>query len=294
MNEAANSPVARLPVDPTIALIRGRTNAWRREGVSSALVTTMGALHEGHVSLVRAARERAERVVVSIFVNPTQFAPNEDFDTYPRDDESDLAKLAELSVDAVFMPAVAEMYPSNAATAVSVAGPALGLETDSRPHFFQGVATVVAKLFLAVGADFALFGEKDYQQLLVVRRMATDLAIPITVVGCPTVREADGLALSSRNSYLSPEEQRTAPRLYRTLQDTADAIQAGGAIAEALADGHVNLTAAGFKVDYIALRNAETLAEVIDPHTEPMRLLAAAHLGKTRLIDNIAVDRAVR
>ncbi|MCP4386598.1 MAG: pantoate--beta-alanine ligase [Hyphomicrobiales bacterium] len=290
MIDPPDLPVTSVPVDSTVALIRGRTNAWRRRDETTALVTTMGALHEGHLSLVSAAREKAERVVVSVFVNPTQFAPNEDFDAYPRDNASDLSKLASLNVDTVFMPTVAEMYSPNAATTVSVSGPALGLETDFRPHFFRGVATVVAKLFLAVAADFALFGEKDYQQLLVVRRMATDLAIPITVLGCPTVREPDGLALSSRNSYLSQDERQTAPHLYRTLQNTADAIRSRRDVSDALTAGYTALATSGFKVDYLALRNADTLAEVTDISREPLRLLVAAHLGTTRLIDNIAVE----
>jgi pantoate--beta-alanine ligase len=228
-------------------------------------------------------------VIVSIFVNPTQFAPTEDFGSYPRGEASDLEKLAPLGVDAVFAPTVPEMYPEGFATRITVEGPALGLESDFRPHFFGGVATVVAKLFIACAPDIAIFGEKDYQQLLVVRRMAADLGLPVTVIGHATVRAADGLALSSRNAYLSPGERATAPRLHAALQSAAAAIRAGAPAAAAIAAARAAIEAAGFTVDYVALRNAETLAEVSDVNSEPLRLLAAAHLGKTRLIDNIAV-----
>ena len=210
-----------LPVDRTVAALRARVAAWRAAGDAVALVPTMGALHEGHLALARAAAERAKRVVVSIFVNPAQFAPNEDFSTYPRDEAADMAKLASVGVDAVFAPDVAEMYPPGFATSITVAGPALGLESDFRPHFFGGVATIVAKLLLSCLPDAALFGEKDYQQLIVVRRMVADLAIPTEIVGLPTIREPDGLALSSRNAYLSPAERKLAPRLFAILNETA-------------------------------------------------------------------------
>lgn len=272
-----------------VAAMQRQSAVWRAAGNRVALVPTMGALHEGHLDLARAAREAADRVIVSIFVNPTQFAPTEDFAAYPRGEASDLAKLAPLDIDAVFAPPVAEMYPDGFATRVAVDGPALGLESDARPHFFGGVATVVAKLFIACTPDVALFGEKDYQQLLVVRRMATDLGLPVTVIGHPTVRAADGLALSSRNAYLSPEERAAAPRLHAALQAAAAAIRAGTPAAAAVAAARTAIVAAGFTVDYVALRNAETLAEVADPRAEPLRLLAAACLGKTRLIDNIAI-----
>jgi len=265
-----------------------RSAAWRAEGLRSALVPTMGALHEGHLDLVRRARGSADRVVVSIFVNPTQFAPGEDFAAYPRDEDADLGKLDALGVEAVFAPTVPEMYPEGHATRITVEGPALGLESDARPHFFGGVATVVAKLFIACAPDVAVFGEKDYQQLAVVRRMATDLGLPVAIIGHPTVRAADGLALSSRNAYLSDQERAAAPALHAALQAAAAAIRAGTGPAEALAAARDALTKAGFSVDYVALRNADTLAEVAEPRAEPLRLLAAARLGRTRLIDNIA------
>jgi len=273
----------------TVSELRRLVAGWRRSGASVALVTTMGALHAGHIALVHDARRRAARTIVSIFVNPTQFGPNEDFARYPRDEASDVDKLAEAGVDVVFAPAGAEIYPPGFATIVVVAGPADGLESDSRPHFFKGVATVVAKLLLSCLPDCAIFGEKDYQQLVVIRRMAADLALPVEIVGYPTVREADGLALSSRNAYLSPAERQAAPRLYRALTAAAVQIHRGEAPDEAIAASAQSLAEAGFRVDYLALRNAESLAPVADPGGEPLRLLVAAWLGKTRLIDNIAV-----
>jgi pantoate--beta-alanine ligase len=274
-------------VDRTVAEIRARVAIWQGASEKVALVPTMGALHEGHLALIRAAKRNADRTIVSIFVNPTQFGPNEDFGTYPRNEGADLADLAELGVDVVFAPSVDEMYPEGFATAINVAGPSEGLETEFRPHFFGGVATVVAKLLLACAPDSAIFGEKDYQQLLVIRRMVADLGIPVEVVGWPTVREADGLALSSRNAYLSPEEREIAPALHKALVRAAAAIRAGAPVHRVLSAASNDLRTAGFKVDYFALRNAETLAAVNDPKKEPLRLLAAAWLGKTRLIDNI-------
>ena len=271
----------------TVTDLRRLVGAWRRAGDTVALVPTMGALHAGHLALVEEAHRRAGRVIVSIFVNPTQFAPTEDFAAYPRDESADLAQLAGPGVDAVFAPSTAEMYPAGFATAVEVKGPAEGLETDFRPHFFRGVATVVSKLLIASLPDVAVFGEKDYQQLLVVRRMAADLGLPVEIAGLPTIREADGLALSSRNAYLSAEERKTAPLLHRTLQAAATAIHGGAAPEVALDRAGSALGAAGFVVDYVALRNAATLAPVVDPAAEPLRLLAAARLGRTRLIDNI-------
>lgn len=273
----------------TVAGMQRVSAAWRADGQRIALVPTMGALHEGHLDLVRAAGAAAGRVIVSIFVNPTQFAPSEDFAAYPRDEAADLVKLDALGVDAVFAPTVADMYPDGYATRIVVEGPARGLESDARPHFFGGVATVVAKLFIACAPDIAVFGEKDYQQLLVVRRMTADLGLPVTVVGFPTVRADDGLALSSRNAYLSPEKRTMAPRLHAALRSAAAAIRAGTPAVDALAVARSDLEAAGFTVDYVALRNAETLGEASDALGEPLRLLAAARLGKTRLIDNIAV-----
>jgi len=248
----------------------------------------MGALHEGHLTLVRAARLQATRVAVSIFVNPAQFAPSEDFAAYPRDEAADLEKLAEVGVDVVFVPGVEEIYPPAFATAITVGGPAEDLESVSRPHFFGGVATVVAKLLTVVGPDVALFGEKDYQQLLVVKRMATDLGLPVEIVGVPTVRDGDGLAQSSRNAYLSRVERQAAPVLYAAISEAAQAIREGTPAEKAIGEARSKLVMGGFKIDYVKVRNAETLKDVKDPG-EPMRVLAAAWLGKTRLIDNVAV-----
>jgi pantoate--beta-alanine ligase len=276
------------PVDRTIKALRARVKLWRGSGAKVALVPTMGALHDGHLALVRAARERAGKVLVSIFVNPTQFGPTEDFDRYPRDEAGDLAKLADLA-DAVFAPTVAEMYPNGPGTTINVAGPSVDLETISRPQFFAGVATVVAKLLQAATPDIAMFGEKDYQQLLVVRRLVSDLLFQTEIVGMPTLREPDGLAMSSRNAYLSPGDRAKAPRLHAALQAAAEAIRYGTSSDVALQAAHSKLTAVGFMVDYVKMRNADTLASVNDEANEPKRLLAAAWLGKTRLIDNIAV-----
>jgi pantoate--beta-alanine ligase len=273
----------------TVKALRRATAGWREAGERIALVPTMGALHEGHLALVRLARRRADRVVVSIFVNPTQFAPNEDFSAYPRPLRDDLRKLGGLA-DLVFTPGVEEMYPDGAATTVSLSGPAaVGLEDRFRPTHFQGVATVVAKLLIQAMPDVAIFGEKDYQQLKVVTRMARDLHLPVRILGGATVREPDGLALSSRNRYLSPEERARAPRLHAALKDCAAAICAGAEPAEATAKAGEALAAAGFAVDYIQARHAETLAPLDAPAGEPIRLLAAARLGRTRLIDNIPV-----
>jgi len=277
------------PIDPTVAAIRARVGAWRQAGERVAMVPTMGALHAGHVALVHAAGTQADRTVVSIFLNPTQFAPSEDLATYPRTWEADLALLARLGADAVFAPNAAEMYPDGFATTVTVGGPGLGLETDFRPQFLTGVATVVSKLLIACMPDVAIFGEKDYQQLLVIRRMVADLGLPMTILGHPTVREDDGLALSSRNTYLSPDQRRAAPALYKALTDAVAAIGGGTPVDQALGGARADLRQAGFTVDYVELRNAETLAPVADLTSEPLRLLAAARLGKTRLVDNIPV-----
>ncbi|SHG09409.1 pantothenate synthetase [Kaistia soli DSM 19436] len=273
----------------TISDLRANTASWHSEGLTVGMIPTMGALHDGHLALVTEARRRVDRIVATIFVNPAQFAPTEDFGAYPRTEASDVEMLAALGVEAVFAPAAREMYPEGHATTISVAGPALGLETDFRPHFFTGVATVVGKLLIGGFPDIAMFGEKDYQQLLVVRQMVADLHLPTEIVGLPTVREADGLALSSRNAYLSAEERRTAARLPAVLQQTATAIRSGTDAAEACATGRAALEAAGFRPDYLELRNSETLAAPIPCSSEPLRLLVAAWLGKTRLIDNIAV-----
>ncbi|MBM3530369.1 MAG: pantoate--beta-alanine ligase [Alphaproteobacteria bacterium] len=260
----------------------------KRETV--ALVPTMGALHAGHLALVRLARKRARRIIVSIFVNPTQFAPNEDFGSYPRTFATDLAALAELKVDAVWAPTAKTMYPDGFATRIAPEGPALaGMEDKFRPHFFGGVATVVAKLLLQIVPDIAVFGQKDYQQLKVVTALARDLDIPVKIVGAPTVRENDGLAMSSRNAYLSAEERATAPALHRALKDCAARLKSGRPIAEALAEGRAAIERAGFMVDYFEARHAETLAPIARLADGPVRLLVAAKLGRTRLIDNIPV-----
>ncbi|MBS7544993.1 pantoate--beta-alanine ligase [Ancylobacter oerskovii] len=273
----------------TVADLRARVRGWRAAGEHVALVPTMGALHAGHVALMEAARRHAERIVVSIFVNPTQFAPTEDLARYPRTLDADRQKAAAAGVAVAFVPDVTEMYPDGFATTISLAGPALGLETDFRPTHFAGVATVVAKLFSQVAPDVALFGEKDYQQLAVVTRMARDLDLPVEVIGVATVREPDGLALSSRNVYLAAEERRTAPMLFRALTDAAQAIRSGTPVAEAVEIAREKVRAAGFVLDYLDARHAATLAPVSGRHDGPIRLLVAARLGATRLIDNIPV-----
>ncbi len=256
----------------------------------TALVPTMGALHDGHVSLVRLAKRRAQRVIVSIFVNPTQFAPSEDFGSYPRTWKDDVAKLAAEKVDLIWHPDVKTMYPDGFATRIAPEGPAtVGLEDRFRPHFFGGVATVVGKLFTQCRPDFAIFGEKDFQQLRVVTQMARDLDLGVKVIGSKTVRERDGLAMSSRNVYLSPEERRVAPELYRVMKETARRIRAGEAIKPAVAGGAKLIEKAGFKLDYLEVRHAETLAPIASIKDGPLRMLVAARLGTTRLIDNIAV-----
>ncbi|HCK83472.1 MAG TPA: pantoate--beta-alanine ligase, partial [Hyphomonadaceae bacterium] len=263
--------------------------AWRAGGQSVGLVPTMGALHEGHLSLVRAAKARAGRVVASLFVNPKQFAPHEDFERYPRDETRDAAMLAGAGCDLLYAPGRSAMYPDGFATNVIVSNVSTPLEGEFRPHFFGGVATVVAKLLLQCLPDCALFGEKDYQQLLVIKRLARDLDIPVEIIGCPTVREADGLAMSSRNFYLTADERRIAAQLNAIMRESIAAIRAGAAIAEVEKAGRLRLTEAGFAiVDYFAVRDGETLAEIADL-ARPARLLAAAWLGKTRLIDNMEV-----
>jgi pantoate--beta-alanine ligase len=283
-NSARNRPdVAR-----TIPTLRRRREQWRRDTV--ALVPTMGALHSGHLALVTLARKKAKRVVVSIFVNPTQFAPHEDFGSYPRTWAADLKALAAMKVDLVWAPTAEVMYPDGFSTKIAPGGPAIaGLEDKFRPHFFGGVATVVSKLFLQVAPDVAVFGEKDFQQLKVVTTMARDLDIPVRVIGLPTVREKDGLALSSRNAYLSAGERQIAPALHRALKDCARHIKAGRPIPDALAEGRGQIERAGFVLDYLEARNANTLAPVQTLKDGRLRLLVAAKLGKTRLIDNIAV-----
>jgi pantoate--beta-alanine ligase len=281
---------ARLRVVRTVKALRATIAGFRSRKTSIALVPTMGALHDGHISLVRLARRHAHRTVVSIFVNPAQFAPHEDFGRYPRTWKADIAALDAEKTDLVFAPEVAELYPEGFATRIAAEGPALaGLEDRFRPHFFGGVATIVAKLLIAAMPDTAIFGEKDYQQLLVIRRLMRDLALPIKILGGRTVREKDGLALSSRNVYLTAGERKAAPILHRTLQESAAAIAGGGSLAEIMARGRAAIERAGFKIDYFEARHAETLVPIASPDKGPIRLLVAAKLGTTRLIDNLGV-----
>jgi pantoate--beta-alanine ligase len=269
-----------LSIVRTIPDLRGQIARWRAEGHSIALVPTMGALHAGHIALVGAALATADKVAVSIFVNPTQFAPHEDLARYPRDEAGDVGKVLGAGAHLVWAPSVAEMYPPGFATQIVVGGAALPLEGAFRPHHFGGVATVVCKLLSAVTPNVALFGEKDFQQLAVIRQMVRDLALPVAIHGVPTVREDDGLALSSRNAYLSEDERYVAPMLYKVISEVArgrDPIEAGQA-----------LLAAGFtKIDYIEVRDAETLGAYQPGAGRPGRVLAAVWLGKTRLIDNV-------
>ncbi len=280
----------RPQVTRTVPALRHALDAFQRAGQSVALVPTMGALHQGHLALIREAQKRARRVVVSIFVNPTQFAPHEDFGSYPRRFAADLNVLTEAKADLVWAPSAEVMYPEGFATRIEPEGPAkAGLEDKFRPHFFGGVATVVAKLFLQVAPDFALFGQKDYQQLRVITQMAKDLDLALKIVGVPTVRERDGLALSSRNAYLSASERAAAPTLNRVLTQSAARIRKGSGIERTLATGRGEIEDAGFKLDYLEARDALTLEPVRSREFGPVRLLVAATIGKTRLIDNVAV-----
>jgi pantoate--beta-alanine ligase len=274
----------------TLPALRRALADLRGRKATTALVPTMGALHDGHLALVRTAKRRADKVMVSIFVNPAQFAPHEDFGSYPRTWKTDVAKLAAEKVDLIWNPDVATMYPDGFATRITPEGPAMaGLEDKFRPHFFGGVATVVGKLFTQCRPDFALFGQKDYQQLKVVTRMARDLDLGVKVIGMTTVRERDGLAMSSRNLYLTPEQRQTATILYRAIKDASKRLRAGDELAAVMAAGAETIAAAGFTVDYFEARHAETLAPVSSMADGPLRLLVAAKIGNTRLIDNAAV-----
>jgi pantoate--beta-alanine ligase len=274
----------------TIPALRRALDRLRSRKATVALVPTMGALHDGHVSLVRLAKRRGAKVIVSIFVNPAQFAPTEDFSSYPRTWNDDVAKLVAEKVDLIWNPDVKTMYPDGFATRILTEGPATaGLEDRFRPHFFGGVTTVVGKLFTQCRPDLAVFGEKDFQQLQVVTRMARDLDLGVKVTGSRTIREADGLAMSSRNVYLSPEERRVAHKLSRAPKESAGRLRAGDDVAAAMAKGAEMVVAAGFSLDYFELRHAETLAPVASAKDRPMRILVAAKIGKTRLIDNIGV-----
>jgi pantoate--beta-alanine ligase len=281
---------ARPQVIRSLPALKRTLGVWRARRKTIALVPTMGALHAGHIRLVRLAQRRADRVIVSIFVNPSQFAPGEDLNAYPRTFAADFAALAGLKADLVWTPSVDVMYPPGFASRIVPEGPAMvGLEDAYRPHFFGGVATIVAKLLIQCDPDIAIFGEKDYQQLKVVTQLARDLDLKVRIVGAPVVREADGLALSSRNRYLSPSERATAPVLYQILESCAAQIAAGKPIAGVLDKGRTAITDAGFMVDYLEARDAKTLAPVTSAKQQPVRLLVAARLGKTRLIDNVAV-----
>ena len=278
-----------IPIVCSVEALREVINGWRRVGLTVALVPTMGALHAGHLELVRLAMHLADRTCVSLFVNPTQFGPNEDFAVYPRDQARDARMLSELGAHLLFAPGADVMYPPGSVTRVSV--PELGdvLEGSFRPGFFTGVATVVSKLFIQVMPDVAVFGEKDYQQLQVIRRMVADLFLPIRIEGAPTVREADGLALSSRNAYLSAEERRIAPALQAALRQVAAEVAAGGEASASAAKAAAELLATGFaRIDYLEVRDAATLEPWAGP-PRPGRIVAAAWLGRTRLIDNVAV-----
>lgn len=278
-----------VPILRTRAELRARTQAWRAEGLRIAVVPTMGALHEGHLSLVRAALERAERVIVTLFVNPRQFNSAADLAAYPRTEFADAAMLAPLGAHLLYAPGVEEVYPPGFATTISVGGVSEGLCGAHRPGHFDGVATVVAKLLLQTDADMALFGEKDFQQLHVVRRLARDLDLRTAILARPTVREADGLALSSRNQRLSPGQRAAAPRLARAMRAAAARLEAGAALEPTLAEARAAIVAGGYReVEYLELRAEEDLRPLA-ALDRPARLLAAAWLGDVRLIDNLEV-----
>lgn len=281
-----------LKIDRTIADLRATVAEWRRTGQTVALVPTMGALHEAHMTLMREARSRADRVVATIFVNPTQFAEKEDLSTYPRREAKDIERLQQDQIDLLFAPGISEIYPDGFATTVTVTGVSEGLCGDHRPGHFEGVATVVTKLLLQTLPDIALFGEKDFQQLQVIKSLTRDLDIPVEIIGIPTVRESDGLAMSSRNTHLAPSERALAPILHRVLSEAATKISAGDDILQTCTAAKTSLQKAGFgPVEYFEARNATTLAEpdMTPGATQPLRILAAAWLGSTRLIDNIAI-----
>lgn len=287
--ETAHAELPEVPIVRTVEALRDRIAHWRSDGARIALVPTMGALHTGHVSLVEQARHHADKIIVSIFVNPKQFGPREDFSRYPRQEAEDARVLARARAHMIFAPHVEEMYPEGFSTNVSVAGVSEGLCGAARPGHFDGVATVVTKLLLQSLPDVAIFGEKDYQQLQVIRRFVRDLDIPVRILGGPTVREPDGLAMSSRNAYLNPEQRRIATRLPQILQAVVDAAEDGQPLSEVLAEGIRDLEAAGFDaVEYLEIRDADTLAP-IDEIDGPARALVAVRLGATRLIDNMPI-----
>ena len=284
-----------LPAVRTRSELQDQINTWKLKGMRVGFVPTMGSLHDGHLSLVQTALSVCDRVVASIFVNPTQFAPHEDFDDYPRTEESDRKKLQTAGADLAYVPSVQEMYPDGSVTNVRVEGLSDMLDGIYRPHFFYGVTTIVARLFLHVQPHVAVFGEKDYQQLQIIRRMVTDLAFPIEIIGAPTVRDADGLAQSSRNAYLTEEERAAAPAMKRALDFAAELLANGARVDDALDEACEQLQNAGFQsIDYVSAINPTDLTDL--PLREVNRgfegrLLAAAWLGKTRLIDNIGFKR---
>jgi pantoate--beta-alanine ligase len=282
---------ATLPVVRTVAMLRAAVRTWRAEGLTVALVPTMGFLHEGHLSLVRLGKARADRLVASLFVNPTQFAPGEDFEAYPRDEAHDVALLASAGCDLLYAPTPAEMYPAGFSTTVTVAEVSAPMDGLARPTHFAGVATVVTKLLTQCQPDVAVFGEKDYQQLLVIKRLARDLDLPVEILGAPIVRAQDGLALSSRNAYLREDQRVVAGQLNAALKTAAEALAKGATVENVEAEGLATLVVAGFdSIDYFEVRGADDLRRLgpgaVD---EPARVFAAARLGKTRLIDNWAV-----
>jgi pantoate--beta-alanine ligase len=282
-------PQSPLPVVRTVASLRAAVRTWREAGERVALVPTMGFLHAGHLSLVRLGKVRADRVVASLFVNPTQFAPSEDFDAYPRDEARDAELLATADCDLLYAPTVAEIYPDGFATTVTVSDVSAPMDGLARPTHFAGVATIVAKLLTQSQPDVAIFGEKDYQQLLVIRRMARDLDLPVDILGAPTVREPDGLALSSRNVYLTPDQRGMAPRLNEALRAAGEELRVGVAVSDVEARGRATLVGAGFgPIDYFEVRDADDLTR-LGPgpvRAAKARILAAGRLGKARLIDN--------
>lgn len=282
----------KLPVVRSVKALRQIVRGWRSRGNTVALVPTMGALHEGHLSLVKLAKQHAKRTVVSIFVNPTQFGPNEDFTAYPRDEGGDWSKLAKSKADLLYAPPVDVMYPDDFSSRVEVIGLTSGLEGASRPRHFAGVTTIVTKLFLQCLPDSAIFGEKDYQQLLVIGQLVKDLDLPIRIIGAPVVREADGLAMSSRNAYLGESERSVAPRFYEVLRDISKDLTNGRPVHEAVFLARDWLEGAGFKVDYVEVRDAMSLMPIGRVVTAPARILGAVYLGNTRLIDNVPVEPA--
>jgi pantoate--beta-alanine ligase len=281
-----------LPIVHTVLRLRAQISAWRSRGASVALAPTMGALHDGHISLIRLAKIQADKVVASVFVNPRQFAPHEDFDAYPRTELADAQRLTEAGCDLMYAPSATEMYPNGFATNVSVRGVSEGLCGAARPGHFDGVATVVSKLLIQVAPDVAIFGEKDYQQLAVIRRLTRDLDLTTKIIGAPIARAPDGLALSSRNAYLDPQQRALAPRMHKVLTEAASALSAGEPVKRVERAAGQALKSCGFdRVDYLEVRDADTLQPPAEgPITRTVRVLAAVHLGRTRLIDNVAAE----